>query len=1133
MTAWHTHFGSRSRLAIVISAAVFAAGSTTPASVLAQARGGVELQEVGPVDAYIVGLRTPPLALSNGGPNVSQPLDRLPSGRLDVRSESAQAYVRELEEEQAEFLQSASQQVGRTLGVVADLQFQHAFNGMVLNLTAAEAAQLRAHPDVLLVEEKKLLPLDTDAQAFLGAPTIWNGANTPNGFNARGDGVVVGIIDSGANLASPSFSATDKNGFTHTNPLGAGNYLGLCQATPSACNAKLIGGYDYADAVLDPTPGNAFRVVNGREAPGFEDENGHGSNTASTAAGNVRDATFNGVLTEISGIAPHANLVVFDACHTPAPPSTQGSCFNAFTLAAINQAVADGVVDVINYSIGGGTAPWSEANSLAFLAAQNAGIFVAASAGNSGPGPNTLGHVEPWTTTVANTTHPRVFGFDFDLTGPGAPPANTQDVVLKPGGTPISTVAFDDAPLIVSPTFANGSTDGCAAFPANFFRRPATPTGVQGIAVLQLDGDTSACGSVARRTAALNAGAAGVIFIDNVPLNLGAADTSYSMIESIWNNVAAAIAADPGNATVDISNVLQSLQVPAGADWVSNSSSRGPHSGNYLKPDLGAPGSDILDAIARWDLTQAAPSPGVLINTPAGANAVALYSGTSMASPHIAGSAALLRNVRPAWTPMQIKSALLTTALPALKKQDGVTDSDPFDRGSGRVDLTRAAKVGFVMDESGANFLAANPATGGNPSTLNLANFQNGACVGTCSFTRSIRSVATSAVTWTLAVEGFAGAGTTTPASINLGASATSNFTLNVDVTALPQNVWQFGSLVLTPSNPALPTARMPIALRAAAPDIASTAGVIAVTAPADSVVTRPLPISNVGNPTLQYAFVEGGQSHVLFNQGPFSGSGYLSGRFAGAGNTGAYASDDFVVYSQASVASLRADGFVLPGGTNLTTTTAPTITFEVYEDDGGVPAGAPEGVGDAPVWAYTAASNAAGITVTGNNIGLNLATAGAPALNLGPGRYWLLVYPNMIGNGAGNAAANPLWAWRHVGVGPSVSGPAPQTIQPSLDDAWGAVTGAGLAGVINGGITCGVDFATLDSSSGDLGANETDTLTVTFDTDGLAPGVYSGYLCASTNGTDPDEPLLVVPVSLTVTSESLFQDGFEDPPVP
>ncbi|MBO7942764.1 S8 family serine peptidase, partial [Streptomyces sp. S9] len=108
---------------------------------------------------------------------------------------------------------------------------------------------------------------------------------------------------------------------------------------------------------------------------GFGDTNGHGSHTASTAAGNAWTANFKGRNIRISGVAPHANIVAYDICYTNIATG-QGLCPNVSAVAAIDQAIADGV-DVINYSIGGGANPWGEAVSLAFLNAADAGIFIA------------------------------------------------------------------------------------------------------------------------------------------------------------------------------------------------------------------------------------------------------------------------------------------------------------------------------------------------------------------------------------------------------------------------------------------------------------------------------------------------------------------------------------------------------------------------------------------------------------------------------------------------------------------------------------------------------------------------------------------------------------------------------------
>ena len=188
------------------------------------------------------------------------------------------------------------------------------------------------------------------------------------------------------------------DGYQHVNPLGAGNYLGTCQpGGPDAgrCNDKLIGGYDFVCNLPAPVGvGYTYCSATGyfREEPGFGDTNSHGSHVAATAAGNHRDALYKGATRRISGVAPRANIVAFDVCYHDLA-SGGGSCPNTAALSAIDQAVADGVVDVINFSISGGVMPWSDAISLAFLNAVDAGIYVAVAGGNSGPGPSTVNHL--------------------------------------------------------------------------------------------------------------------------------------------------------------------------------------------------------------------------------------------------------------------------------------------------------------------------------------------------------------------------------------------------------------------------------------------------------------------------------------------------------------------------------------------------------------------------------------------------------------------------------------------------------------------------------------------------------------------------------------------------------------------
>src|SRR5690606_32365447 len=246
---------------------------------------------------------------------------------------------------------------------------------------------------------------------------------------------------------------------------GAGTFLGTCaagQVDEGRCNDKLIGGYDFVCGA----PGNTCSNPAFREEPGFGDSNGHGSHTASTAGGNRRDVEFGGHDLRISGVAPRANIIAFDICYTNIATG-QGLCPNVSAVAAVNQAIADGLVDVINYSIGGGASPWSEAVSLAFLNAVDAGIYVAASAGNSGPGPNTMGHLEPWVSSTAASQHGRGdFLTVLEVTGPQPVPEPPGPVITNPGSNGVAqdTAIPGTSPLVVSAGI-DSAADGCLPNP--------------------------------------------------------------------------------------------------------------------------------------------------------------------------------------------------------------------------------------------------------------------------------------------------------------------------------------------------------------------------------------------------------------------------------------------------------------------------------------------------------------------------------------------------------------------------------------------------------------------------------------------------------------------------------------------
>lgn len=745
---------------------------------------------------YIVRLRDQPLALYDGDDPSLAAIPRLKGGkRLDLASTQAKSYVKRLQARHRDFLAAASAVTSQDVSPI--FEFEHALNGMVLVATPEQAELMRGLPDVLRIDLSVDEPLETDrGPAFLGAPAIWSGAAPGSAPGTRGEGTVLGAIDNGANFDHPSFAAVGADGYSVVNPLGPGVFLGACNPPGEivTCNDKMLGAYDFATPLVPPT--NATNLPGGGEA-----DQDHGSHTTSIAVGNVVNAIASGLPVQISGVAPHANVVVYDACYRRVSDGA-GLCPSAATIAAVNQAIADNIVDVINYPIGGGSSPWADAVSQAFLAASNAGIVIATSASNLGPTAGSVGHLEPWTITTASASHDRLFtNASVSVTGPGSPGPPLVDV----GGIVGTGPAFGGS---VSGNFdvhvanVEGCTSGGGIPPATF----------SGPALIR----RGTCGFLEKVQNATAAGATGVVVYNDragPPTVMGALETtsipSMMIGQSAGSAIQGFLLANPAaTGTMGPTATVRTLSNEFG-DVMASASGRGPALMNVPKPTLAAPGVAILGAFSDQDAANGTPAEfGVL-------------SGTSMSSSHAAGSALLLRALKPSWSPAAIQAALATTGTTIIAKEDGVAAANPFDRGAGRIDLNLAAAAGLLLNESNANYAAANPATGGDPRTLNLPGLMDDSCAATCSWQRRFTNATASNLTWNATLVLPAGVvGSVTPSVFALPPGATQVVTIALDVSAAPVGNFAFGQLDLAPtSGPAVPQ-HLPIAVRPITPNI-------------------------------------------------------------------------------------------------------------------------------------------------------------------------------------------------------------------------------------------------------------------------------------------------------------------------
>ncbi|MDQ0894907.1 S8 family serine peptidase [Agromyces ramosus] len=675
---------------------------------------------------YIVTLRDEAVATYGGGTG-SFSATRAPEGEeLAARSKRAVAYADHLGDEQAA--------VAESVGADIISSYTLATNGFSSTLTADQAAALAADSRVLAVVTDELLHLhaavpSTEFLGLSGDGGVWNATG---GVDSAGEGVVVGIIDSGVAPENPSFAGEPLGDAPGGEPYRDGEsivfdkadgarFRGACvtgqQFTADDCSTKLIGARYFLDNFQEESIG-ADRA----EYVSPRDGNGHGSHTASTAAGNhgVSASVAGRELGEISGVAPAAKIAVYKACWSGPTPQDDG-CATGDLLAAIDAAVLDGV-DVINYSIGAGAAFTTVSlTDQAFLRAAAAGIFVAASAGNDGPDASTADNAAPWITTVAASTIP---SYEASVRLGDGRTFLGGSITVPAGGSL-------EGPLLAA------SAIGVAGAEEPRLCGPGTldPARAAGTIVLCERGVVD---RVAKSAEVARVGGIGMVLVNPGPNSI---DLDDHTVPTVHLDGAAYEAVGGYAATAGASVTLEDGNTTGGASaptpQVAGFSSRGPilaDGGDVLKPDVAAPGVAILADAA---------------NAEGDDPRFQLLSGTSMASPHVAGLAALYLGERPNASPSEVKSALMTTAYDTVDGAGEPVD-DPFLQGAGHVDPTRYFEPGFLylndLDDwygyvQGLGFVdvGVEPV---DPSNLNLASISVGALAGVETITRTVTATA-------------------------------------------------------------------------------------------------------------------------------------------------------------------------------------------------------------------------------------------------------------------------------------------------------------------------------------------------------------------------------------------------------
>ncbi len=770
---------TRKRPAIVVATALIAACAGVPVLVNAASASqptpapaaDPEVKRSG-TGSYIVQLDDSPVAEYAGGIAGLAATKVVPGGKLLKTAAPVVDYVKHLAGERNAVLNQVP-------GVKKLYDYSYTYAGFSAEMSYDDAVKLAKSSGVKSVEPSEIEHADTvDTPRFLGLSGKGGAWQQAGGIDKAGDGVIIGMIDSGYVPERASFAPMKTT--KQSDAIVAKKWKGTCQAgeeAPVTCNNKVIGAR-YFDKGIGTRP-----IPDEFKSP--RDYGGHGTHTASTAAGNYGvDMTVMGRdYGKGSGMAPHARLAIYKALWA-VDATGGGSGTDADIVAAIDAAVSDGV-DVINYSISGSGSTYVNATGLAFLRAAKAGVFVATSAGNTGPGEATVGKTYPWVTSVANGTHDRDIqttvtlgdGKSYTGAGIGSGTPQTPVVLAKDAGLPNA----DPANLALCQA---GTLD------------PAKATGK--IVVCDRGGNARVDKSLQVKTA----GGVGMILLNITP---GTLDADLHSVPTVHldDKAAPAVKAYVSGTANPTATIGPGTPVRVNAPKVAASSSRGPSpagNGDLLKPDIMAPGTNVLAATTAFS---------------AAGGEYAFMSGTSMSTPHIAGIAAVLKSKHPTWSPMAIKSAMMTTATDKDTsgkpiQNDSGSAANPFGYGAGEVQPKLGMDPGLVYDSTYTDWTKFVCGSGQVPSThelcangkidlsdLNYPTIAIGDLAGKQTVTRTVTNVGQVPEVYLPKVEGLKGLKVTvTPRILITLPGRSTTYKVTIENNGAPLEQYAFGRLV-------------------------------------------------------------------------------------------------------------------------------------------------------------------------------------------------------------------------------------------------------------------------------------------------------------------------------------------------
>jgi len=774
---------------------------------------------------YIVQLTTPSVVdyhaklVSKATAGVQKPART----RFNKTDAVVQSYAEALLQEQDRVLARAGG------GTELIYRYQFGLNGFAAKMHPSQAHKLDSLDEVLHVWEDEVRPLATNYSLdFLGLFDRDVGLRGAPGLD--GEDIIIGVIDSGIAPEHPALSDTKEadrpslceGDWAENSLLGrwlcrrykkledklvfepVENWNGVCvggeQFLETDCNNKLIGARFFVAGAQASGPIDAGEILSVR------DVDGHGTHTATTAAGNrVKASIFGTNIGRIEGIAPRARIAVYKACWLR-PGDQRASCNTSDLANAIDAAVADGV-DIINYSVGSSLVELTAPDDLALMSAAKAGVLAVVAAGNEGPNLGTIGSPAggPWVITAAASTRDGEASFEaIEVT---SPPAIAAKYAVKEAS--FTPALIDVGPLdgdLVLVDDNDDTLEGGATGTTSDACEPLVNASAMAdkIALIQRGGcdfdikiahaaDAGAIAALVYNIAGDPIVMNGVSDLSSIPaLMIGQADANLILAEL-----------DAGSVVTVLLDKDLFLKQSDSGNAMASFSARGPGpAADILKPDLTAPGVNILAGFTP-DAVNAMPGENF-----------AYLSGTSMSTPHITGVAALLLQAHPDWSPAAIKSSLMTSARQSISAPDGETAAHPFDFGAGHIVPNDALEPGLVYDVSDEEYDAfacgtASPAVSlercdelavagysFSGSDMNQPSIAVARLANERTVSRRVTNVSDQSATYTANVVAPSGISVSvTPQSLTIMPGQSASFDVTFSVESGPLDLWRFGSL--------------------------------------------------------------------------------------------------------------------------------------------------------------------------------------------------------------------------------------------------------------------------------------------------------------------------------------------------